>query len=567
MLFDEVKNILNDCKDITIDASLLEIPQDRTKGDIALPCFSFAKMLKKAPQQIATDISMQLKPSNAISKIIATWSYINFFVNPARLAQHVLQDITKTWDKYGYAKKNWEHILLEWRQPNTHKIFHIWHLRNALVSESIARICEAGGYTVTRCSYFGDIWAHVAKRMRYYTTFDKSPVPTERVSMRAGKIYAKAGKKIDEDPETYKQAIHDIQHKLENKDPSLYPIRKETAQKCLEDIRAINHELWCTWIQREYPESEVEQAGIQQVKALAKNNTADIHESDGALIINLEEYSLGVFVLLKSNGTSLYSTKDIALAYLKQQEYDFDKSLYIVATEQIHHFNQLFKTLELIGYQDAEKLKHVSYGMVELAGWKMSSRDGNIITYYNLRDRMLDQAHTLVASRELVTEEKEKIATMTAFGALKFDMLLQDAYKKIVFDMEKSLSFEGETGPYIQYTHARCMSLLRKHEISSRPQNGDADYTLLTSEEERILLVMLHTFPSIIKKAAEEYKPNYVARYILELARSFNHYYHKTKIIQDDKVLQHVRIYLIQGIAQVLKNGLHLLWIAAPEHM
>lgn len=390
-------------------------------------------------------------------------------------------------------------------------------------------------------------------------------MPKERVSMRAGAIYVAAGQKIDEDPDIYKAHVHDIQHQLESGDEKLVKIWKETAQKCLDDIHAINNELWSTNIVREYLESEVEQPWIELVKKLAEKWTAGVRHSEWAIILDLEEHDLGVFVLLKSNGTSLYSTKDLALAALKKEEYAFDKSLYVVATEQIHHFNQLFKMLALTWYEWADKLEHISYGMVELVSWKMSSRDGNIITYYDLRDRMLEQATLLASERNGTEEEKKSIAQATAFGAMKFDMLLQDAFKRIVFDMEKALSFEWETWPYIQYTYARCSSILRKDVFSET--SWTIDFSLLSAPEERMLLVLLQEFAPIVLKAAEEYKPNLVARYVLDLSRMFNSYYQKVHIIGDDLAATNARGALVSGVRQVLKNGLLLLGIESPEKM
>ena len=545
---------------------LLEVPVDRTKGDFALPCFTFAKELKANPmqlaQQYAADI-MQALPVG-VERVEATGPYINFFYAPWFLANQVIGEVLDTGKQYGQGAATWQTWLVEGRQPNTHKVFHIGHLRNALISEAIATLLETAGHKVVRCSYMGDIGAHVAKWVWYYTNFSNAPIPDTHVSERAGELYALATEKVGEDKERFGAEIHAIHKRLEEGDPTLVPLWKETAAKCLEDMHAINAELWSA-IDREYLESEVEKPGIELVKQLAATGKGGVHESEWALIVNLEEYNLWVFVLLKSNGASLYSTKDLALAYLKQREYKFDASLFVVATEQIHHFNQLFKTLELIGYEGAEHLEHVAYGMVELPTGKMSSRDGNVITYYTFRDRLLEIATTLIANRNISDDEKERLARAVAFGAMKFSFLLPDTFKKIIVDPEQAVSFDGETWPYIQYTHARCCSLLSK---AGRTEWKTRSPDLLQTTQEKQLLLHLADFPSLVQRAAREYKPNMIARFALELAHLFNTYYQAEQVmLADNPELTHARCALVATTKQVLANALKILGIEAVERM
>ena len=513
--------------------------------------------------------------SDYFSHIEAVGPYVNIHVEAGKLAHDVITTVQNQWERYGKGESTGIKYLVEWRSPNTHKALHVGHLRNALMSETVCTILEAAGHTVIRTAYGGDIGAHVAKRLRYYTTFDNSTRSNnpEEFCKRAGQLYVDASLKVDEDPDNYKQQIHDVQLALESWDETLNALRNITREMSIKGINSVFDELGCT-IEREYFESEVEQTGIDIIKQAEKNTHIPlIKESQGAIIADLEDFKLWVFVVLKHNGTSLYSTKDIALAYLKEKEYDFDHSLYIVATEQNHHFLQLFKTMELLGY-DTSKLHHQWYEMVELESGKMSSRKWTVVLYHDYRDNMLAKAQELLTERWLPAHLENEVAHAITFGALKFSMLLQDAYKKIIFDMEKSLSFEGETWPYIQYTYARSCALLRKatDKWLSLDSTKWRDYSVCWSEEKELLL-HLASYSDAISRAARDYAPNYVARYVLELASLFNTYYQQVRIFGDDDDTKEnqayimARLWLVQTVKSVLHNWLSLLWITAPEKM
>ena len=505
-----------------------------------------------------------MNPEHPVEKIIATGPYLNFFFDSSWIAEQTIEQIVREWDEYGKGKKKNETILIEWRQPNTHKEYHVWHLRNELLSEAICTLCEAWWYDVIRTSYKWDIWYHIAKWVWYYITYDNSPIPEWQISSRAAKIYVAASNKIKEDEATYKPQVDEIHKRIEDNDPDISHLVEKTRLWCLRDLNAINQELWST-IQREYLETEVEQPWINIVKELVNKWIPEIRESQWAIIADLEAYDLWVFVLLKSNGASLYSTKDIALAELKKEEFTFDKSLYIVATEQIHHFNQLFKTLELIGYEWAEDLKHLAYWFVELPDGKMSSRAWNIISYYQLRDLMVEEAERIVASRDLTEEKKQQIAKAIAFAAMKFSMLVIDTNKKIIFDIEKALRFDGETWPYLQYTTARCNALLQKWKDL---EWSSIDRSLFSDEKSKLLLLHLWEFSQTIQQAAEKYQPYLVARYLLDLAQLFNSYYQSVRVFdEDDVIATNTRLMLIRAVHQVMSNWLGLLGIEVLEEM
>ena len=549
------------------DICALIVPApENVAGDLAFPCFQLAKTMGKAPNLIANELQNKIQDQNLwiFSEVIAVWPYINASFDPQKLAQTVLSQIQEQKSDFGSGAPLDKTILLEGRAPNTHKSIHIWHVRNFLLSESIARILSFSGYKVIKTCYPGDIWAHVAKWIWYYQNFlENKNFPDQNLSKRVGEIYTLATKKVDENPDLYKPQIADLQKSLEDWDQNLVDFWQKTRAMCLEDMQKIFAELGTEHFDKRYFESTVEQPWIKKVHELLENGIAQ--KSQGAIVMNLEEYGLGVFLLLKSNGASLYSTKDIALAYQKQADFpDYDQSLYVVGLEQEHHFQQLFKTLDLIWF-DQSKLHHVSYGLVDLIDGKMSSRAGNVVLYEDFRDQLLSKATEMMDSRELPSDKKQTIAYQVAFGAMKFGMLLQDSEKGITFDRNQALSFEWESGPYLQYMWARISSILKK---ASNPDFSTLDYSLLTTKEEKSLILLLASLPDLVQKSAQEYKPNTIARFALALAKQFSSYYHSTKILDHQNPAQtNARLCLLVLIHQTLQNALNLLGIELPESM
>lgn len=549
------------------DICALIVPApENVAGDLAFPCFQLAKTMGKAPNLIANELQNKIQDQNLwiFSEVIAVWPYINASFDPQKLAQTVLSQIQEQKSDFGSGAPLDKTILLEGRAPNTHKSIHIWHVRNFLLSESIARILSFSGYKVIKTCYPGDIWAHVAKWIWYYQNFlENKNFPDQNLSKRVGEIYTLATKKVDENPDLYKPQIANLQKSLEDWDQNLVDFWQKTRAMCLEDMQKIFAELGTEHFDKRYFESTVEQPWIKKVHELLENGIAQ--KSQGAIVMNLEEYGLGVFLLLKSNGASLYSTKDIALAYQKQADFpDYDQSLYVVGLEQEHHFQQLFKTLDLIWF-DQSKLHHVSYGLVDLIDGKMSSRAGNVVLYEDFRDQLLSKATEMMDSRELPSDKKQTIAYQVAFGAMKFGMLLQDSEKGITFDRNQALSFEWESGPYLQYMWARISSILKK---ASNPDFSTLDYSLLTTKEEKSLILLLASLPDLVQKSAQEYKPNTIARFALALAKQFSSYYHSTKILDHQNPAQtNARLCLLVLIHQTLQNALNLLGIELPESM
>ena len=523
------------------------------------------KLTKELKKQLKQDIYLRLTPSpefgdyalflknpnkkvksNLIERTEVKGNYLNIFINKSKFIEETLKYINKD---YGSGNKKKETYMVEYFHANTHKGVHIGHLRNISLGESICKILEKYGHKVIRVNYQGDIGPHVAKCIWGYLNL-KQKEPKEKKGIWLGKIYSLANKKGNEDE------IKEINNKLyEKKDKKLMNIWKKTRKYCLDDFNKFYKEFGVKY-NRLYLESEVENLGKNITKSLLKKGIAE--KSEGALIVDLKKYNLGVYVLLTSNGNALYHTKDFGLAELKQKEFKFDKSIHVVGAEQTLYFKQLFKTFELTNNKLAKKSKHISYGLVMLPEGKMSSREGTMVLFDNLKEEMFKKTEQIIKqkhkklSKKEIKERTEKIA----YAALKFSMINRDNNKNLVFDWDQALSFEGETGPYIQYTHARICSILRKSKSGIK-----VDYTKYNPQEFQ-LIKKLSEFPDAIKDSAIKYKPNLLCNYLIQLSQLFNTYYskHEIKISKE-------RMLLASKIKQTISTGLNLLGIEAPESM
>jgi arginyl-tRNA synthetase len=529
---------------------------------LAFPCFRLAGKFKTSPQNIAKDIASKLPKLKSVKMVHVIGPYVNFFLSSSNLAENILTEVYKTKDKFGSGVKKKEKVMVEFSQPNTHKSFHIGHLRGTSLGDSLVKIMKFSGHPVIAANYMGDIGTHVAKWLWFYTKFYKNSIPKKNIGKWLGKMYADADKKY-KSHEKYHDEVAEVLKKLEAGDKKLIKIWQQTRKLSLDVFKQAYKELGVNFDVFFY-ESEVEKPGKKIVLELVKRGLAK--KDQGAIIIDLEKYGLDVFLLLKSDGSSLYSTKDLALAKLKFEKYKIDKSVYVVGAEQIHYLKQLFKTLELMGFKQASKCHHLAYSLVLLHGKKMASRAGEIVSFEDLFKQAKTNALEEVWSRNQNIHEAtaEKIAEKIALAALKYSMLKQSADKTIDFDFERALAFEGDTGPYLQYSLVRANKILEKVKI--RPKLK-VDFTLLKTEEEANLTKQISSFKEIVAKAAEQYSPNMIANYAYELTQVFNTFYEKCSVAKADAKTKAARVLLVWAFAQTLKNALKLLGIEEVEVM
>jgi len=557
------KEIINLIKKAGIVAEIedIAVPPQEEMGDFSFACFKAAKQVKKDPVKIAQDIAEKIKAGlDFFEKVEAAGPYVNFFVKANAVAKLAVETIAREKEKFGQneigAKKK---IMVEFSQPNTHKEFHIGHSRGTLLGQSLVNILQASGYKVISANYFNDTGAHVAKWLWAYTKFHEGEEPKKNVGAFMNQVYQEANVKIAENEE-YKKEVSEIKQKLEQGDKEILKLWKKTRQWSIDQFEKIYNTLNIDFDVYFY-ESDEEEAGKKLVNELLEKGIA--RKSEGAVIVDLEKYDLGVFLILKSDGTSLYSTHDLPLAEKKFKKYKIDKSLYVVDVRQTMYFKQLFKTLELMGFD--ESMRHIDYEFVSTPEGVISSRRGEVPTFMNLYNYVLEMAGASTKERHPDWPEN-KISTAAekiTLSAIKYEMLKSSRGREIIIDPKKALSFEGFTGPYLLYTVARINSIIKK-ERPGKIKNWD---TLNPALLEKQLILQMLEFPEAVVEAAGSSQPSVVAQYLFELAQKFAEFYHEIHVLKAEEPLRSWRLSLICSVKQVLENGLNLLGIDYLEEM
>ncbi|MFS4459949.1 arginine--tRNA ligase [Bdellovibrio sp. HCB2-146] len=548
--------------------ALVEPPQS-DMGDLAFGCFLLAKALKKAPPAISGEIAAALEIDAHLIKAQAAGPYLNLTFSPAIIGELVLNDILSgQFFKKELVSKS-PKTMIEYSQPNTHKELHVGHMRNLCLGDSIVRMLRYAGREIVSSTFPGDMGTHVAKCLWYMKKHNQEPVPETGKGEWLGRMYSKAHLLLEDQngtpqEEVNRQELTAILHQLEGKTGPYYDLWLETRQwsidlmKKIYDWAGVHFDEW-------YFESEMDSPSVAWVKQLYAEGK--LEKSEGAIGKNLEEEKLGFCLLLKSDGTGLYATKDLLLAKHKFEDVKIEKSVYIVDMRQALHFKQVFRVLEMLGFEQAKNCFHLQYNYVELPDGAMSSRKGNIVPLSALVHNMQEHVKTNYLQRykdEWSAQEIESTAEQVAKGAIFYGMLRMDTNKKIIFDMDEWLKLDGESGPFVQYSHARIASLGRKFpRTSNKPQ-----WNLLTHASERQLMQAMFGFNTSLAQAAENFKPAAICTYLYELAKKFNVFYHECPIgTEKDENIREARLALSAAVGKTLKEGLAVLGIPAPEKM
>ena len=561
----EIVNLLKKQK-VIIKIEDLEIPPSAAMGDLALPCFELAKKLKKNPSEVAKELAEKIKPSGAVINVKNSGPYLNFLLDYSKVAESLFKEIQKQKSRYGQNKEGKDQkIMIEYSQPNTHKEFHVGHLRNVCIGSSLVNVYKACGYKVIPANYIGDTGAHVAKTLWYLQNFtnESDLAKIENKGEFLGNAYAQAVKKNSEN-QNYKQQVQEILKNLEEGDSQLVELWQKTRKWSLEQFEQIYQELGVKFDVYFY-ESEEEKAGKKMLPKLLKYPF--IKKSEGAIIADLSKYDLGVLVLLRKDGTALYGLKDIPLAVKKFKNHKVKKSLYVMDIRQSQYLKQVFKILELMGFEKI--MIHVPYEFVQLKSGVISSRTGNVVTYNEVKEVALAKVINETRQRHPKWPEKKINDTAMAIviAALKFGMLKSSNNKIITFDIDEALDVNGMTGPYLQYTYARLNSIFVKSRKTCPGAKIKLDYKNLATNIEKELVSDLLNYPQVILETPKANDPSALTHYLYKLAQDFNTFYHELPVIKAAAEVQAARFELLKAIKQVLANGMELLGLTVLEEM
>ncbi|WP_029186009.1 arginine--tRNA ligase [Streptococcus suis] len=538
--------------------NLLEKPKSSEMGDIAFPAFSLAKVERKAPQAIAADIVEKLD-TTGFEKVVATGPYVNFFLDKAAISHQVLTDVITEKDQYGQLNiGQGRNVTIDMSSPNIAKPFSVGHLRSTVIGDALANIHEKLGYKPIRINHLGDWGKQFGMLIVAYKLWgDKAAVEADPISELL-KLYVRINAEAEEKPELDEEARQWFK-KLEDGDPEAHELWQWFRDESLVEFNRIYDKLGVTFDSYNgeafYNDKMDEGIQILEEKGL-------LQESKGAKIVDLESYNLPPALIMKTDGATLYITRDMATAMYRKRTYDFVKSIYVVGQEQINHFKQLKAVLKEMDFDWSDDMTHITFGLVTKDKKKLSTRKGNIILLEPTLDEAISRALTQIEAKNPDLENKEEVAHAVGVGAVKFYDLKTDRDNGYDFDLEAMVSFEGETGPYVQYAYARIQSILRKANFVPSAEN---DYKLADAESWDIIK-HIQNFSNVVERAGDKFDPSLIAKYAINLAQAFNKYYAHTRIL-DESPERDSRLALAYTTGVVLKEALRLLGVKAPEKM
>lgn len=541
-------------------SQFLEVPPKPDMGDYAFPCFRLAKALRKSPQAIAGDLKEQLGEPDFLEKIDIQGGYLNFFVNKNIFVDQVLKKSME--DNYGGDDiGRGKTICIDYSSPNVAKNFHVGHLRTTIIGNSLYKIFTKLGYKVERINHLGDWGTQFGKLIVAYKKWGNKELIEKNGIQELLNIYVKFHEEAEKDDSLNDQA-REWFTKMEQGDQEALSIWEWFKDISLVEYKRVYDMLGISF-DSYAGESFYRDKTDDVVKSLKEKNL--LVESDGAMIVPLDEYNMAPCLITKKDGSTIYATRDLAAVLYRKNTYNFTKCIYVTGLEQKLHFAQVFKVIQLMGYDWTDQLVHVPYGLVSLEGMKLSTRDGNIIYAEDILKESVEKIRGIIQEKNPDLPEKEKVAQQVGIGAILFHDLYNQRIKDVSFKWEQVLNFDGETGPYVQYTYARAASVLRKAGIDN--VSRETSSSILTDEASIALLKEIERFPKVIKDAAEKYEPSFIARYSVDVAQAFNKFYHDCQINVDDEEIRYARLKLVIAAKKIIKEALDLLGIQCPEQM
>lgn len=543
---------------------LIETPPDNKMGDYAIPCFSFAKLMHKNPLVIANEVKENLekdKEELGLSSIEAVNGYCNLFVNREKYVEMVFNTLKK--DNLGVEKIGLDKtICIDYSSPNIAKNFHVGHLRTTVIGNSLYKIYDKLGYKVIRINHLGDWGTQFGKLIVAYKKWSSKEAVEKKGIDELLDIYVKFNSEAEKNPKLMDEAREwFVKMEQGNQEAlSIWEWFKEISMVEFERVYNMLGISFDTYLGESYYRSMVPTL----VKQLKEKNL--LVESQGANVIDLSEYDMPPCMITKKDGGSIYHSRDICAVLYRKEKYDFDKCLYVTGLEQSLHFKQVFKAIELMGYRWYTNLVHVPYGLVSLEGAKLSTRSGNIIYAEDILKEAVKRATESIEEKNPKLNNKEIIAKMVGIGAVIFHDLFNQRIKNVEFSWDDVLSFEGSTGPYVQYTYARAKSILRKNNVEI--ENSNICYDALTDDVTFELIKVLSGYEEAIKNAAYRYEPSIVARYIISVASSFNRFYHECTILREEnEMIKFARLNLVNLVQKIINEACSLLGMECPEEM
>ncbi len=546
--------------EIATVAGALEVPPDTAMGDYAFPCFKLSKALKKSPVMIADALAGAIR-ADFLSKAEAVKGYLNFFIDRATYAEKVLGLALNEGEAYGADNSGaGKTVVLDYSSINIAKRFHIGHLSTTMIGNSLYRLHRFFGWRAVGVNHLGDWGTQFGKMIAAYKRWgDHDTVAAGGVDEMV-KLYVRFNEEAKENP-----ALNDEGRawfkKIEDGDPEALEIFNWFKSVTLKDAERVYEMLGVTF-DSYAGESFYNDKMEPVIEALREKGL--LKEDAGAQIVDLTDYGMPPALILRSDGATLYMTRDLAAAKYRKDTYDFDKSLYVVAYQQDLHFRQLFKVLELMGYDWAEKCEHVAFGMVSFEGGALSTREGHVVYLDDLLHQAIDKARAIIDEKSPDLENKDEVARQVGIGAVVFFDLYNNRIKDIDFTWERALNFDGETGPYVQYTHARAGSVLRKAE---GVDTANPDFAALSDPYSQDVVRLIEQFPDILKSAVNRSEPSMVTRFCVDLAQAFNKFYYENKVMVDEPGTRAARLLLTRAVKQVLRQALYLIGVEAPERM
>ena len=565
-----IAELINKATNIAVKEleTYLETPKDKKNGDYSFPCFKLAKEFKKAPQIIASEIKEKLEKeieeNKEIDKIDVVGGYLNFFVNKSTIAQEVLEEVSKT-QEYGKSEiGKGKNIVIDYSAPNIAKTFHIGHLRSTVIGGALYNIYKYLGYNVTGINHLGDYGTQFGKLIEGYKLWGEEYNIEEDPINELTKIYIRINEACKQDEKILENCRSNFK-KLEDGDTYCVEIWKKFRELSLKEFQKV-YDLLGSKFDSWNGESFYLDKMPEIIDILDKSGK--LIESQGAKIVDLEDKGINTpCIIEKSNGSTTYATRDLAAIMYRARTYDFDKALYVTSYEQTLHFKQIFEVAKFLGLDEkyTRGLEHVSFGMVLLPTGKMSTREGNVVKLEELLNEAISRAKKIIEQKNPGLENKEEVAKKVGIGAVIFNDLSGSRIKDEIFDWDTILNFQGETGPYIQYTYVRTKSVLEKAGYTPKFENIKIEKLL--DEYSLQVLKLIYSFEDILIQVTEKNEPSILSRYLIDLSKAYSSFYNENKIIDEDKDVQIARVYLTYATGKVLKQGAELLGMQMPEKM